>query len=172
MVYKMNFHVNGGCRHNGQGHGAMGAAAAVWNGRRVHTHRTLMLPSLSSYDLEPINQRAELTAVIMALLWALERYEQLDGRPRARVRIYSDSRYAVDCMTTWVWKWASNGWLNARGREVANRDLIEQASMLDDQVRELGSLRYVWIPRTRTSLLTDIATRRWTRWRDPPEIMQ
>jgi ribonuclease HI len=34
--------------------------------------------------------------------------------------IFSDSRYAVNCMNKWVYKWASNGWTNARGDEVAN----------------------------------------------------
>ena len=37
--------------------------------------------------------------------------------------------------------------MNAAGNQVANRDLIEKASELDDQVKELGTVDYVWIPR-------------------------
>jgi len=34
------------------------------------------------------------------------------------------------------------------GYEVANRDLIQLASDLDDRVKELGSVRYIWVPRS------------------------
>ncbi|KAK7977825.1 ribonuclease H1 [Apiospora saccharicola] len=148
MVYKMNFHVDGGCRRNGQHYNVIGAAAAVWKGRYSDKYRTRALPPAGYYySPEPTNQRAELTAVIMALEWALERYSQLNGCPRARVRIYSDSQYAVNCMTMWIYNWANNGWQSARGCEVANRDLMEWATALDVEVRKLGSLRYVWVPR-------------------------
>ncbi|KAI1505768.1 ribonuclease H-like domain-containing protein [Biscogniauxia marginata] len=83
----------------------------------------------------------------MALEWALERYEALDGQPAARVRVRTDSRYAVGCMRDWIYQWTRNGWHNAAGQEVANRDLIERASELDDQVADLGSVEYEWVPR-------------------------
>lgn len=152
MVYKMIFHVDGGCRRNGQGYNVLGAAAAVWQGRYSSKYRTTEVPSADYCKQEPTSQRAELEAVIMALEWALERYNRLNGCPRVRVRIHSDSQYAVNCMTTWIYEWANNEWLNARGCEIANRDLIEQASALDDQVQELGSVRYVWIPREQNQL--------------------
>jgi ribonuclease HI len=50
-------------------------------------------------------------------------------------------------MNEWIYKWTRNGWRNASGNEVANRELIEEASDLDDQVKELGSVEYIWIPR-------------------------
>ena len=37
--------------------------------------------------------------------------------------------------------------MNAAGNQVANRDLIEEASDLDDKVKELGTVDYVWIPK-------------------------
>lgn len=83
----------------------------------------------------------------MALEWALEKYKTLRGYPELRVTIYSDSQYAVRCMNDWIYKWCWNGWLNSRGFEVANRDLIERASHLDDLIKELGSVDYVWIRR-------------------------
>ena len=139
-------YVDGGCRRNGY-EDAIGAAACViqkkW-GR--DTTWTRQLPS--HYDSPtPTSQRAEITAIILALETALEDHEQLDSNPSLRLTIHTDSKYAHGCMTDWIYKWTRNGWVNAAGREVANRDLIEKASDLDDQVKELGTVDYVWIPR-------------------------
>ncbi|KAI0444635.1 ribonuclease H-like domain-containing protein [Xylaria telfairii] len=144
MVYVMEFYVDGGCRGNGY-QWATGAAACclMRKGHRFYSHKSVHLPRYPT----PTNQRAEITAIILALQWALERFEELDLSPRLDVRIHSDSKYAIGCMTTWVYKWASNGWQNSSGYDVANRDLIEQASDLDDEVKRLGSVTYEWVPR-------------------------
>lgn len=146
MVYLMEFNVDGGCRRNGQPD-AIGAAACclqIHYGKR-YTWKTCRL---DEFPTAPTSQRAEITAIILALEWALERYDGLGGSPRLAVTIRSDSRYAVECMTNWVYNWVRNGWTNSRGFEVANRDLIERASDLDDRVAELGSVDYIWIPRS------------------------
>lgn len=39
----------------------------------------------------------------------LERYDALNGDPLLKVTIYSDSQYAVSCMTEWISKWIDNG---------------------------------------------------------------
>ncbi|KAJ8113698.1 hypothetical protein ONZ43_g5095 [Nemania bipapillata] len=145
MVYVMEFYVDGGCRGNGQPW-AIGAAACCLRTRSGDARfvRSVSLPR----DPAPTNQRAEITAIIMALEWALEKYRGLNTSPAVDVRIHSDSRYAIGCMTNWIYKWASNGWENSSGYEVANRDLIQRASDLDDEVKELGSIKYIWIPRS------------------------
>ncbi|KAI8952799.1 ribonuclease H-like domain-containing protein [Xylaria longipes] len=149
MVYVMEFYVDGGCRGNGYP-GSIGAAACclMQRGNRLHSHRSIPLPQ----DPTPTNQRAEITAIILALEWALERYNELDTYPNLNVRIHSDSRYAIGCMDTWIYRWVKNGWLNSSGNEVANRDLIERASDLDDEVNELGSVSYIWVPRSDNQL--------------------
>jgi ribonuclease HI len=148
MVYIMEFYVDGGCRGNGSSW-ATGAAACVMMKKSPQYYSwTMRLPS----DPTPTNQRAELTAIIMALELALDRYNELDGNPWLDVTIYSDSQYAVNCMNEWIYKWANNGWNNARGCEVANRDLIEEASNLDDKLKAEGKVKYVWIPREKNEL--------------------
>lgn len=95
----------------------------------------------------------------MALEWALERYDELRGYPDLEVTIHSDSKYAVGCMTQWIYQWTRNGWLNAKGDDVCNRDLIERASNLDDRVRALGSVGYVWIPREDNTAADELCDR-------------
>ncbi|KAJ5094278.1 ribonuclease H-like domain-containing protein [Penicillium angulare] len=126
-----------------------GAAVAVfvpkW-GR--HTWFSKELPSYPA----PTSQRAEITAIIIALEEALEKFREPRSNPYLDVTIYSDSKYAVECMSNWVYKWVRNGWTNAAGNEVANRDLIEEASDLDDRLRAEGDVKYVWIPREKNQL--------------------
>ncbi|CRG83189.1 ribonuclease HI [Talaromyces islandicus] len=62
------------------------------------------------------NQRAELTAILRALEIA----------PRHRpVTIVTDSRYAIDCVTSWFKKWIRNNWQTSDGRPVENKDLVK-----------------------------------------------
>lgn len=141
----MEFYVDGGCRGNGQDWAIDAAACCMMKGiNRGYSYKSEQLPRYPT----PTNQRAEITAIIMTLEWALDHYDELHSDPRIVVRIYTDSRYAVGCMKTWIYKWAQNGWVNSAGNEVANRDLIERASDLDDRVTDLGSVSYIWVPRS------------------------
>lgn len=144
----MKIYVDGGCRRNGYSDAVAAAAAVRMDrfGRYWHRQRRLSGRNIAT------NQRAEITAIILGLEMALEKYQDLNGCPRLKVTIHSDSQYAVKCLDQWVYKWANNGWINCQGREVANRDLIEKASNLDDRIRELGNVQYVWIPRCENSL--------------------
>ena len=116
-----------------------------WGRHRVQTQR---LPSYPT----PTNQRAELTALVMALEWALERYHKLDSDPRLRVAVRSDSTYVVGCMNEWSYKWRCNDWYNSSGREVANRDLIEEAVDLRDRLEEHGDVDFIWVSRDENTL--------------------
>lgn len=149
MVYTMAFRVNGGCRNNGQPD-AIAAASCRRYFNRSATHKR---PRFRTTDLPafppPTNQRAEITALILALEWALERHSQLDPSriPKLLVTIYSDSQYAVGCMTEWIDTWEGNGWINSRGKPVQNRDLIEEAARLEGVLRELGRVRWRFVPK-------------------------
>ena len=61
------------------------------------------------------NQRAELTAILRALEIA-----KLDQN----VRIFTDSQYSINCVTTWGPSWEKKGWLTASGEPVKNKDLV------------------------------------------------
>lgn len=66
------------------------------------------------------NQRAELAAVKVAL-------DVLDDEGVARhepITVRTDSKYVINCLTTWVLRWERNNWLTSQGATVLNQDLI------------------------------------------------
>ncbi|KAM0713610.1 hypothetical protein Q7P37_010572 [Cladosporium fusiforme] len=73
------------------------------------------------------NQRAELTAIQRAL--------ELAPRDR-KIVIYSDSNYAINCVTIWFQKWRTNNWHNSAGKAVENKDLVVKIiEMLEERYR-------------------------------------
>lgn len=138
MVYNMVFRVDGGCRGNGRSD-AIGAAACCLyrksRGTGRYRYRTADLPRSPT----PTNQRAELTAIILALEWAVK-----SEVPNTLCTIYSDSQYAVKCMTQWIYRWIDNDWKDANGHPVKNQDLIKIASELAEG---LCGVTYIWVPR-------------------------
>lgn len=86
------------------------------------------------------NQRAELAAIQRAL--------ELSPRNRA-LQIFSDSNYAIKCVTEWFIKWRANNWTNAQKKPVENRDLIEKVlSLLEERARIGGArsrVEFVWV---------------------------
>jgi ribonuclease HI len=83
------------------------------------------------------NQRAELTAVQRAL----------EVAPRHRdVTIYTDSRYAIDCVTNWYKGWERNGWRNSKGKPVENMDLVKVVRALIAEREEMRKRTlFVWV---------------------------
>ncbi|MFN7750952.1 MAG: ribonuclease HI [Pseudomonadota bacterium] len=72
------------------------------------------------------NNRMELTAVIRAL-------EAL--RRPASVRVYTDSQYVQQGISTWIHGWKRKGWKTAGGTPVKNADLWRSLDALAAQHR-------------------------------------
>ena len=145
MVFKKVMYVDGGCRKNGRP-GAFGACACLVVKKYGQKTFAKRLPSWE--DPIPTSQRAELYAIIIALENAIEEREYLYNNPYLDVTIHTDSKYAHGCMTDWYRKWQSNGFINARGYEVENRDLIEKALELESDILDHGKVNWEWIPRS------------------------
>ncbi|WP_066555732.1 ribonuclease HI [Croceicoccus bisphenolivorans] len=69
---------------------------------------------LSGRERDTTNNRMELTAVIEAL-GALKRPCEVD--------LYTDSKYVIDGITSWVFNWQKRGWKTAAKKPVLNEDL-------------------------------------------------
>jgi ribonuclease HI len=68
------------------------------------------------------------------------------------VTIWTDSRYAYGCIHDWVYKWIRNGWVTARRRKVANRDLIQKMWELHCKVESKADVLYIPLTREKNQL--------------------
>lgn len=142
MPYHFQCYIDGACRGNGY-YGAYGGAGLHIPQLDNHLYRSI------NSDENPTNQRAELTALIMALEAGLRRKTQLRRRPYFQFFIATDSMYVINCLTKWHEKWTQNGWINSKGLPVANRDLIQRALYLHDRIVNEGqgghiTFEHVW----------------------------
>ncbi|KAL7623840.1 hypothetical protein AAE478_005396 [Parahypoxylon ruwenzoriense] len=82
------------------------------------------------------NQRAELTAILRAL----------ESVPIGqKIRIFTDSKYSLNCVTEWYKNWEKNGWRTKDGL-VKNRDLVEAIRAKIDERDEFGTDTYFqWV---------------------------
>jgi ribonuclease HI len=83
------------------------------------------------------NQRAELMALKRAL----------DICPLNRnTTIFSDSNYAIKCVTEWCKNWMKNGWLNSSRKPVENRDIIEDViERIDERTAAKVLTKFSWL---------------------------
>ena len=73
---------------------------------------------------ETTNNRMELMAAIMAL-------ETL--KERCSVELYTDSKYVMDGIKSWINNWKKNGWRTSAKKPVKNVDLWQQLDTATDQ---------------------------------------
>ena len=85
------------------------------------------------------NNRMEITAVTQALL-AIKK--------PTNIHLYSDSKYVINCMRLqWFKKWQENGWKNAKGDKVENRDLWEELIKVIESLKKAGSqIHFAHVP--------------------------
>jgi ribonuclease HI len=86
----------------------------------------------SGGERETTNNRMELSAVIQGLSVL---------NTRSVVDLYSDSKYVLDGISTWIHGWKKKGWKTADKKPVKNVDLWQA---LDEQVQK-HDVRFHWI---------------------------
>ncbi|XP_006463390.1 hypothetical protein AGABI2DRAFT_144709 [Agaricus bisporus var. bisporus H97] len=121
--------VDGACRGNGY----LGARAGmgVYFGPRSRHNISQRLDD----DGPQTSQRAEINAAILAL----DRVKSLLDQDRLEtdlVVIASDSEYLVTGISKWIYKWYDNGWTNAKGGDVSNREDFEELDELVDELED------------------------------------
>ncbi|TVQ30675.1 MAG: ribonuclease HI [Phycisphaeraceae bacterium] len=86
----------------------------------------------SGGDPATTNNRMELIAVVEGL--------RAVKRP-SRVEIYSDSKYVLNGLESWLEQWKRNGWRTAAKKPVKNEDLWRTL----DELKGVHSLSFHWI---------------------------
>ena len=62
------------------------------------------------------------------------------------VAIYTDSEYAINCVTVWHINWSKNNWITSVGRPVENQDLIIQIlDKLKERERYGSKTNFEWV---------------------------
>ncbi|RBQ30969.1 ribonuclease HI [Arcobacter sp. FW59] len=74
------------------------------------------------------NNIAELNALFQALIIASQTISE------NIISIFTDSKYAIDCITTWAYSWKKNGW-SKKGGEIKNLELIQEAHYLYEKLK-------------------------------------
>lgn len=76
-----------------------------------------ILYKYSDYCDNTTNNREELKAILHV-------FELAAAEPDNQYVIYSDSSYAVNIINDWIFTWVKNNWMNSKGNQVENLDLI------------------------------------------------
>lgn len=109
------------------------AGYGVYFGPGDYRNVAVPLGDVDGRRVRHTNQRAELHAVGHALR---EIENSASVGDDISYEIYTDSQYAVNALEVWTPKWRDRDWISAAGREVVNRDIIEDASDLLDHLRD------------------------------------
>lgn len=119
-------YTDGGC-HGNPGPGGWGAVIIDGNDVR----------ELSGGDKATTNNRMELTAAI-SVLETISKEEKWAGKT---VRVFIDSQYVKNGITSWIAGWKRNGWRTAAKKPVLNRELWERLDALASSL----TVQWVWV---------------------------
>lgn len=126
----MRVFTDGACTNNGRP-GAK-AGFAVW----FPDARHLSCAERLSEGVQS-NQRAELSAIHRAA-----RILDEGGFHDEDVVIYTDSEYAINCLTKWLVGWTNRNWKTTEGKDVLYQDLIKDTS---SRLAKFKSHRFVHV---------------------------
>ncbi|XP_014600395.1 PREDICTED: ribonuclease H1 [Polistes canadensis] len=118
-------YTDGACSLNGF-KGAR-AGIGVWFPAPHLKHLNISQPAIG----KATNNRAEIQAVTMAA-------RQAKKAGIKKLRICTDSKFLINCITKWMPKWKRNGWLTASKGPVINKEELLEME------RELESLQIIW----------------------------
>lgn len=62
---------------------------------------------------------------------------------KGNITIFSDSDYAIKCLSLWSHTWKKNGWKTTKGKPVKNRELIERTLELIESSERRISFQHV-----------------------------
>ena len=121
MKSSITIYTDGACKGN-PGEGGWGAYIE-YNNEKV---------KLYGYETETTNNRMEITAAIEAL-----RYIKV----KSNIIIYTDSKYLMNGINTWINGWKKNNWRTSGNKGVKNVDLWK----IIDELNSNHSIKWSWV---------------------------
>lgn len=102
-----------------------------------------IISKASGVDVPTTNNKMELQGVIRGLNGLVDKWvdEQISDR-ETPVFVYSDSKYVVEGITSWVNGWKARGWKKADGKSPENMELWME---LDTLKSNFDSLKFIWV---------------------------
>lgn len=104
---RVELYCDGGCRGNQSDVNTGGWGVLLKWGEHIREVR--------GGEPNTTNNKMELTAAIEGL--------RAIHRPEVGVDVYTDSSYVLNGITSWVDGWIAKGWVNSKGKPVANKEL-------------------------------------------------
>lgn len=106
---------------------------------------------LGGYCAETTNNKMELTAMVKALEYVKDYLEtplrpsknsghlpSLRGGSEPQIVIHTDSSYAINGITKWVYGWQKNNWMTSTKTPVLNSDLWKELILLKNYFKHLS----------------------------------
>ena len=123
----MSIYCDGACSGN-PGEAGSGIAVYSSGNKPVLYH--------GDYVKNGTNNIAELNALYKAMKICKE------ANASEQITIFSDSKYSIDCITTWAYGWKAKGWTK-KGGEIKNLELIKGAHELFETIKNKITIKHV-----------------------------
>ncbi|GME73952.1 unnamed protein product [Ambrosiozyma monospora] len=83
------------------------------------------------------SQRNQLERIHAGLRYILNKLNTSKQMPRVKYYIATDSKFAIRCITHWSIKWIQHNWINSRGYQVDNKDVLIEILDVVDEINDL-----------------------------------
>jgi ribonuclease HI len=134
-----NIFTDGACPNNGR-KGAKASYGIVFLGISEQGPPLLEIAQPVPPQEPQTNQRAELSAIYNALQIVQERNIWKEA---SKICIWTDSQYAIKCITEWGPGWKAKGWKKRDGKPIEHLDILKPLILLREEKASKFSLRYV-----------------------------
>jgi len=120
-------YTDGACRGN-PGPGSYGYI--------VQNHEGSIVKEMAAHSEHTTNNKMELTAIIEGLKSLRE-----EVTPMHSIHVFTDSKYAVDGMKSWIIGWKKRGWKKADKKSPENLELWQSL----DELQHIANVSFSWV---------------------------
>lgn len=127
----VNIYTDGSCINNGKSNATASIGVWIENYPELHVSEPLTTGPQT-------NQVAELRAIERAL----DVSDTFDV-----INIFTDSKYAMNCITVWCVNWERNGWKSSRGKAPTNMQIIKEVIQKLRYMKSRGKhISFTYVP--------------------------